>query len=270
MTRGSFIFLGVCYMVGQLTILSMFVLILFTFLLFAGLIVYYKKREGISIKSAVIGAIGFIVFVQVLEKILHVFVITKFPDYAEHPWMFSLYGALTAGIFEELGRFFLFVWLLKTYREYKDGISFGVGWGGSEAIILPLTMVVPNILFSFMINGGTFDTSMASQMTTDQLNTLKETVLNQGAGYYMFGMLERFLAIFIQIALSILILLGVTKKTFRLIILSVLLHAAINFPLALYQTKQLGSLWMIELYLGVIALCAVLFIKRSKKWFSDM
>jgi uncharacterized membrane protein YhfC len=62
-----------------------------------------------------------------------------------------LYGGLAAGSFEELGRFILFTWLLKKYRDYKSGISFGIGWGGIEAVLLTLTMVVPNIIFAFMI-----------------------------------------------------------------------------------------------------------------------
>jgi uncharacterized membrane protein YhfC len=254
-------------MVSPLTIVSMFVFILFSFVLFTGLIVFFKKKEGISVKPIVLGAIGFIVFTQVLEKLLHVIVISNFPDYADHPWLFGLYGSLAAGIFEEMGRFILFVWLLKAYREYKHGIAFGAGWGGIEAIILPLMMALPNIIFSFMINAGTFETSLESQMTANQLVTLKETVVNQGAGFYYYGMVERFLAVFIQLALSILVLLGVTKKRFSLVLLSVFIHAFIDFPFTFFQTKHLSQLWMIELYLLFIAVCAVLFIIKSKQWF---
>lgn len=60
--------------------------------------------------------IGFVVFSLLL---LHVIVITNFPNYAEHPWLFGLYGGMTAGIFEELGRFLLFTWLLKKYYDYR-------------------------------------------------------------------------------------------------------------------------------------------------------
>jgi hypothetical protein len=40
---------------------------------------------------------------------------------ADHFPILAIYGGLTAGIFEELGRFVAFFFLLKKYLEYKDG-----------------------------------------------------------------------------------------------------------------------------------------------------
>ena len=44
-------------MVSHATIISMFITILFSFLLFAGLILFYKKKTGIYIKPLIIGVL---------------------------------------------------------------------------------------------------------------------------------------------------------------------------------------------------------------------
>lgn len=252
-------------MVSNSTIISMFVPIVFTILLFIGLIMFYRKKTGIYTKSLIIGAVGFFVFTQVLEKVLHVVVLTNFPNYADHPWLFGLYGAFAAGIFEELGRFILFTWLLKKYLDYKGGISFGVGWGGIEAVLLPLMVLLPNIIFAFMINAGTFEASMADKLPADQIATLKDSLINAEVSGYLLACVERFFAVFIQIALSLLVLLGVVKKKFMYVIYAILIHAAIDFPLAFYQTGHIKSLWIIEAYLVVVGLLSFAFINKVRK-----
>ncbi|WP_274364536.1 YhfC family intramembrane metalloprotease [Paenibacillus thermotolerans] len=254
-------------MVSNLTIGSMFASAIFALLLFTGLIIFFKKKEGISVKPIVIGALGFIVCTQVLEKILHTIVVLNFPNYAEHPWIFGIYGGLAAGTFEELGRFALFVWLLKKYREYKDGIAFGVGWGGIEAVVIILLTTVPNIIFAMMMNEGTFESSVGANMTAEQLGVIKEAILNHGPSSYLLGMLERLFAVFLQIAFSLLVLLAVVKNKFSLVILSLLIHAIIDFPLVFFQTGHFTQLWVIEAYIGVIAVCSLVFISKSRKWF---
>ncbi|WP_035445107.1 YhfC family intramembrane metalloprotease [Bacillus sp. UNC41MFS5] len=251
-------------MVSTATIISMFVPIVVSISLFVGLILVYRKKTGIAVKPVVIGAIGFVVITQILEKILHVVVITNFPNYADHPWLFGLYGGMAAGLFEELGRFLLFIWLLKKFHDYKGGISFGIGWGGIEAVLLVLMTVVPNMIFAFMINSGTFESSLAGSIPADQLAGMKESLLNQGVSFYLLGSLERFFAVFLQIAFSLLVLLAVVKKKFSYVIYAILVHAAIDFPLVFFQTGHLKNLWVIELYMAIIGLLSFVFIKKGR------
>ncbi|WP_423800556.1 YhfC family intramembrane metalloprotease [Neobacillus sp. SAB-20_R2A] len=255
-------------MVSTAKIIAMFVPIIFSFVLFIGLILFYKKRTGVSARPIILGAVGFIVFTQVLEKILHVVVITSFPNYADHPLAWGTYGALAAGLFEELGRFILFTWLLKKFHDYKGGISFGIGWGGIEAILLMLMVCGQALVFSFMLNDGTFESSMA-QLPSDQLATIKEAVLNQGASFYYLAALERLFAVFLQMALSLLVLLGIAKKKFSYVILAILIHAGIDFPIVFAQVGQFTNLWIIEGYLAVVAIFSFLFIKRAKTMFLE-
>ncbi len=251
-------------MVSNSVIVSMFVPIIFSFALFIGLILFYKKRTGIALKPLIIGSIGFIVLTQVLEKALHVVVVLNFPNYADHPWLFGLYGGMAAGIFEELGRFVLFIWLLKKYHDYKGGLSFGIGWGGIEAIVLMLSVVLPNILFAFMINAGTFEINLGERLSWDEMNVIKETVLSQGISFYLLAGVERFFAVFIQIALSLWVLYAVMKRKFVYVIYAVLTHAAIDFPIVFFQTGHFTNIWVVEGYVALIGVLAMVVIKRLK------
>ncbi|MFS0575736.1 YhfC family intramembrane metalloprotease [Sporosarcina sp. 179-K 3D1 HS] len=253
-------------MVSHTTIIFMFVPIVFSFLLFGGLILFYRKRTGISVKPLILGSVGFIVFTQILEKVLHVIVLMNFPNYADYPILFGIYGGMAAGIFEELGRFVLFTWLLKKYHDYKGGISFGIGWGGIEAVLLMLMVMVPNILFAFLINAGSLESTLGGQVPSDQLAGIKETVLTQGPTFYLLGTVERFFAVFMQIAFSLIVLLGVIKRKFSYVMYAVLLHAVIDFPVALYQVGII-SIWVVEGYLAILGLLAMLFIKRVRSAF---
>ncbi|PLS02405.1 YhfC family intramembrane metalloprotease [Neobacillus cucumis] len=252
-------------MVSTAKIISMFVPIIFSVALFIGLILYYRKKTGIAVKPLIIGAFGFVVMTQVLEKALHLAVITAFPNYAEHPLLFGLYGGMAAGTFEELGRFLIFTWLLKKFYDYKGGISFGVGWGGMEAILLVLTMVVPTIMFAFMMNAGTLEKTMAGKIPTEQLAVIKDTVLNNGISFYLLGCVERFFAVFMQIAFSLWVLIGVVKKKFIYVIYVLLIHAAIDFPLVFVQTGHFTSLWVVELYIAIVGITSFWFIKKARR-----
>ena len=63
-------------------------------------------------------------------------VIQTIAPFLENPYVFAIYGGLTAGIFEELGRFVAFFFLLKKYLDYKDGFAYGIGHGGIESILV--------------------------------------------------------------------------------------------------------------------------------------
>ncbi|WP_462413107.1 YhfC family intramembrane metalloprotease [Neobacillus sp. Marseille-QA0830] len=253
-------------MVSTATIISMFVLIVFSLLLFVGLILFFRKRTGIAAKPVIIGAVGFIVATQVLEKIPHTIVVLNFPHYADHPWLFGLYGGLAAGIFEEFARFLLYTWFLKKYLDYKGGISFGVGWGGIEAVALVLMTVIPYLLFAFMINAGTLDSELGGKLPSEQMAVIKDAVLSHGVSFYLWGLSERFFAVFMQIGFSLLVLIGVVKKKFIYVIYAVLFHAVIDFPVVFWQMGKTQSLWGIELYMAVIGVIGMVFIKKAKQW----
>ena len=70
--------------------------------------------------------------------------------------------------------------------------------GGIEAVMLMFTMMLPNMILFFLINAGTFEgTTLAGQVPSDQLPTIKEILLNQGVSFYLlFSVRNRFFCCF--------------------------------------------------------------------------
>ncbi|HET7657240.1 MAG TPA: YhfC family glutamic-type intramembrane protease, partial [Bacillales bacterium] len=87
-------------------------------------LIYFYRKFHVSWKPILVGALIFFVFSQILEKLLHVYVLRINPEtiaLMKNHYILAIYGGLAAGVFEEFGRFFGFRYLLGKYREWKDG-----------------------------------------------------------------------------------------------------------------------------------------------------
>ena len=72
-----------------------------------GLFWFVRRRYQASIKSFFVGLIVFIVTTQILEAVVHVYLLKVNQTtsiWLMQPIIYSLYGGLMAGIFEETGR----------------------------------------------------------------------------------------------------------------------------------------------------------------------
>lgn len=216
-----------------------------------------------------VGAAVFIIFVQILEKIPHLLMIDstgKSLKWSSNPYLFAVYGALAAGIFEELGRFLGYQFLLKKNPlQRKDGLSYGLGHGGIEAVIIGVAVAVSSIVMAFAINAGTFELLAGSKAPVEQVALIKDQMMNRNFWDYVLGGVERGFALCIQIALSLLVLLGVLRRQFKYVILSIALHAFVNFFAALYQAGVIHNVWMVEGVFFIAAVISLGFIKKSKQ-----
>lgn len=120
-----------------------------------------------------------------------------------------LYGALlavTAGIFEEIGRWLFLKYLCRNKHEWIHGFSFGLGHGGIEAVWISTLGIIPAFL-----NG---------------------TINLAGPDIILVGM-ERICAMLFHIAMSLLVLHGVRKKQFRFCLLAVMIHFILDFSIVI-------------------------------------
>ncbi|ESU73370.1 membrane protein, partial [Geobacillus thermopakistaniensis] len=184
-------------------------------------------------------------------------------------WLFVLYAALAAGVFEELGRYVGFRWLLKQHRGYGDGLSFGLGHGGTEAVLLGVVGAVNVIVLASLIQSGSFDKTIAPSLPAGQAELIKEQVLHTPFAMYVLGGLERLFALTVHVALSLLVLLGVRQRQFRYVLYAILLHTAMDVLPALYQAKVVKNIWVVEGVLLIWAVAAVSFIRRIKPAFEQ-
>lgn len=237
-----------------------------------GLVWYGRKKGWLSWKALGIGALIFLVFSQVLEKALHIAVLEPGRPAlkgTDNVWLFVLYAALAAGVFEEIGRYVGFRWLLKQKRAYGDGLSFGLGHGGTEAILLGVFGAVNTMVLMSLIQTGAFDKTIAPSLPAGQAELIKEQVLHTPFALYVAGGLERLLALAVHVALSLLVLLGVRERQFRYVVYAIFIHAAMDVLPALYQAKVITNVWAVEAVLLVWALAAVLFTRRIKRAFEQ-
>ncbi|MED4878066.1 YhfC family intramembrane metalloprotease [Anoxybacillus geothermalis] len=237
-----------------------------------GLAWYGRKKGWLSWKALGVGAVVFLVFSQVLEKALHIAVLEPGRPAlkgTDSVWLFVLYAALAAGVFEELGRYVGFRWLLKQKRAYGDGLSFGLGHGGAEAVLLGVLGAVNVMVLSILIQSGAFDKTIAPSLPAGQAELIKEQVLHTPLAMYVLGGLERLFALTVHVALSLLVLFGVREKQFRYVLYAILIHAAMDVLPALYQAKVVKNIWVVEGVLLIWAVAAVSFIRRIKPAFEQ-
>lgn len=91
-------------MVSTASLVSMGVSALATLVLPIVILVVARRRWRFSLWSAAVGALVFAVFALLLEGGTHSLVFAAVPSLRSNPVLYTLYGALAAGVFEELGR----------------------------------------------------------------------------------------------------------------------------------------------------------------------
>jgi uncharacterized membrane protein YhfC len=249
-------------MVSNATIGSMIVQIAISVLIPIIALVYCRKKYGISLKIVGVGIVFFMGFSQILEKTLHVYVFGNpaATELLKNPFIYALYGGLTAGIFEELARFIAFFFLLKKYQEYKDGLAYGIGHGGIESVLIGLTAGVQSLVFSFSINNGTFSKMIEK---VPQLSAVQDALLHTPPYFYLLGGVERIVAFIMQIALTMLVLYSVKHKKYMFVGLAVFLHAFVDFFAALYQRGQI-NLFVTEGIMILFGIGAYILIRKMK------
>ncbi len=255
-------------MVSNLSIFFMFISLAIVFALPIGLAIYIIKKEKASFKAVMVGALVFFVF-QMLTRIPLLQVLSQQTWYfkmASNVVLLGIFLGLTAGLFEEIGRFLGFKLLLKNKLSWADGIAFGIGHGGIEAILLVGLSFINNIFYSLSINSGVFDSSIAPNLSSDVAYLIKTQLTNTPAHLFLAAGVERIFTIALQIAFTLLVLYGVKKKDFKYVILAIFLHFVVDSPLPLLMSSGL-NIWVIEVFVGICAAIALYYIMKSKEIF---
>lgn len=241
--------------------------LLFSLALPIGAIVYWKKKENVSLVPFGIGAAAFFVFAMVLEQIVHFLVLglnTSVSDFLlSRPWLYAIYGGFVAGLLEETARFLVFRTMMRKNIGRENAVTYGLGHGGLECfLILGMTMI-SNLLISVMFNSMGAEAFIA-QYTPDQADAVIQSIeainaVNPGAS--IMACVERASAMALQVELSVLVFAAVRLDKYWLYPVSILLHMGVDFFAGLYQTGMLPSLYLFEGLL-VVYVIALFFVVR--------
>ena len=115
------------------------------------------------ISSFFIGAGTYLLFAMLLEQLLHVLVIQFCGLNAQsRPWLYYVYAALAAAVFEETGRLIAMKFWMKKWLDFPNALMYGIGHGGVEAILIGGLSGISNLVSMLMINSGAMQNTLAA------------------------------------------------------------------------------------------------------------
>lgn len=261
-------------MVSSLSIIFMVFSFLVSVLLPIVGVIFLKRKYNVSLKVFFIGAAAFFISVQILEAPIHSYFLKLNSTTSEFllstPIAYMLYGGLMAGIFEETARLISFKFIIKD-RDLMSGVTYGLGHGGIEAILIGGISSINSIVYSTLINKGGFQSIMEGLMIPKEvISATYNQFVNSSSIMWAMPGIERIFAMMIHMSLSVIILYAVKERKYIYYVLAILIHAVINFPAALYQVGAIKNIFMVEGILFITVLILVLYIfKIFIKKFND-
>ncbi|MGQ9759194.1 MAG: YhfC family glutamic-type intramembrane protease [Candidatus Methanomethylicaceae archaeon] len=138
-----------------------------------------------------------------------------------------IYSAILAGLFEEITRF----WLVRRTKlsDSKQGMTFGLGWGIAEALVI----FIPSVLFG------------PTSLFTNFMDILP-------------GVLERYVAVLAHIAFTFIIIRGMQYREY--VIVAIAGHAVLDFIAGMTYYVMRLSVWQVE---GLVALYTLMITAYS-------
>jgi uncharacterized membrane protein YhfC len=174
-------------------------------------------------------------------------------------------SALTAGIFEEIGRYIGYRWLMKRdEKTWAKGVMYGLGHGGIESMLLIAGLLAITLIQVLALARADLSTL---PLTAEQRALAAQqlaAIAAQPSWVPLLGAWERFWTIPVHVALSLLVLQVFRRGSLRWLWLAILAHtlvdllgagvtpilgltgmAALLVPEAIVTVSGLLSLWVI-------------------------
>ena len=184
-------------------------------------------------------------------------------------FLYLLALSLSAGLFEETARVGAFRLLIKERRTWASGVAFGIGHGGIEAILLVGMTYVNNLVLSTMYNRGTLNIFLEGKVPPETVSAIVSALTGTSADQFFSAGLERLMVMAIHIALSLIVLEGITKgHTWLSWMVAVILHGGVNLMSSGLVAAGFG-IWWSEAALLVVSAIAVVYVMTAKKRFPD-
>ncbi|GAB4190780.1 MAG: YhfC family intramembrane metalloprotease [Roseiflexaceae bacterium] len=228
------------------------------------------RRLGASWRFVGYGALIFLVF-QILTRIplVQVLQLVLAPHLAgsiglQVAWVAAL--ALSAGVFEEVGRYVGYRWLFKPeQRTWDNAVMYGLGHGGIESILLVGGAVVLSLIGLLTIQSsglGVIPENLRPQVAAQFAAAAEAPAWLQLAGGW-----ERIGAITFHVAMSVVGLQVFRRGSLRWLGLAVLLHTLFNLTVLvrLLGLSQVTTILIIEGLLTLMSLGMLWLIFRLRE-----
>ena len=191
-----------------------------------GVFIYILVKKRNYLKSYVIGALVFFITQICLRLPLINNVMVKFDSFnifkSFYPVAYIIFLGITAGVFEECGRYMGFKLTLKKHRRFGDGVAFALGHGGIEALLIAGISSLYNLIILLNLNLGNDN----------------GTILGMDANEAMIA------------------LYGIKFSKKHYLLIAIALHAIVDVVVA-FIGSIMGSLFWVEVW---CLICAIIFI----------
>ena len=244
-----------------------------SFVIPIGAIIFYKLRNRSTwLPAALVGAGTFIVFAMILEQLIHAVML---PVVRQNVFLYIVYGALAAGIFEETGRFIAYKTIMKNNESTKNAIMMGLGHGGIEVIlILGLTMV--SLAGSaIMVNSQGLESVVAllaaeNPDAVEPTRAQLEALTAYGFTNMTMSIYERLLAMTLHVCLSVVVFFAAARPgKVHFFPIAIAIHALFDTPAAMYQAGVITSLPVVYAIMTVLTACLAGFTVMLAKKYPD-
>ncbi len=142
--------------------------------------------------------------------------------------------ALSAGLFEELGRYLIMRFFLKNNLSWNNGMIFGLGHGGIEAFLL---VGLPIMLSYF-----------------------SDVLIEVSNSEFLLGAIERIFAIILHISLSVLVMKTVKSNKNIYFIMAILIHTIIDFSVGVIPMYVSNNIIVTEIILAAVSILLFLYV----------
>lgn len=163
----------------------------------------------------------------------------------------ALLLGLSAGVFEETARLLMLLGPLRQARSWRDGLMFGAGHGGVEAILAGLV-----VFYALVQLVALRDVDLAATLDPSQVEAARTALAAfWGMPWYehLLPTVERVIGLCLHLALSILVLQALTRRNWLWFLLAVLWHALLD-ALAVFAMQT----WGVYATEGLVAVCGLL------------
>ncbi|CAD6557442.1 YhfC family intramembrane metalloprotease [Paraburkholderia sabiae] len=231
----------------------------------------WRAPFALNRRDAIAGIAVFALSAMLVERALNDYLLRQNPatsEWLSDPLAFVVYGALAAGICEEVGRFIAMRWLArrKTNDARDDGTAFayGLGHGGAEAWFVGVMVQAQWIAFGVLENRGQLDTYLGNLPAGPlmRIHLLLASLSPEMAGVFV---LERVAALVFQIGLSVLMWRGVRAGSRAILPIAIAAHALIDVPAAMSQAGMLPLVTVDVIYAVAALAVAALLIRVHRR-----
>lgn len=168
---------------------------------------------------------------------------------------------LSAGLFEETSRYLVYRFGIKQARTWKDGLMFGAGHGGIEAILIGALSLL-SVINIFVLSGR----DVSTLIPAEQLPLAQQQIeAFWAAPWYgvLLGALERVFALCFHLSASVMVLQVFCRKNILWLFGAIGLHTLLD-GLAVYSAQVWGA-YVTEGFLALFAIVCVWIIFRLRE-----